>query len=293
MAMLGATEPGIEDLLLGRVPDVPRIELIHPTLALESGDAYREQLLRAADGGLSPFVLVLEGSVMDEREALAREGSFSRLGMQGERPLTIADWIDRLAPRAEAVIAIGSCATWGGIPAAAPNPTKAMGLEDYLGRDFQSRGGLPIINVPGCAPPGQAFIETVVYVFLHLAGFVPLDLDEERRPRWLYSTRAYPLPPNVGYLPRELELQRRILSEHADELEQNQLPQIAEALNADLNEVTSAIDLIRQRPMVGCPVPEQGWMNGIGGCASVGGCCIGCTARDFTDRLLELARPST
>jgi hydrogenase small subunit len=251
MAMLGAAEPGIEDLLLGRVPDAPPITLLHPALALESGDDYRAQLNRAASGQLTPFMLILEGSVLDE--SLAGSGSFSRMGVDVHGgPLTIAAWIDRLASQAEAVIAIGSCATWGGIPAASGSPTGAMGLENYLGRDFRSRANLPVINVPGCAPPGEAFVETLIYVWLHLARLVPLDLDDECRPRWLYNEPAHPLPPRVDYLPAQ------------------------------------AYD-VSHRPTVGCPVPRQGWMKGVGGCARVGGCCIGCTARDFADRYLALA----
>jgi hydrogenase small subunit len=252
MAMLGATDPGLEDLLLGRVPDAPRLTMVHPVLSLESGDSYRAQLERVARGQEGPFILVLEGSVLDE--SLAGEGSFSRLGMEGERPLTTAAWVDRLAPQAEAVIAIGSCATWGGIPAAAGSPTGAMGLEDYMGRDFRSRAELPVINVPGCAPSGASFIDTLIYVFLHVAQLVPLDLDEERRPRWLYREQAHPLPPRAEYLP----------------------PQVYD---------------VTGRAAVDCPVPDQGWMRGMGGCARVGGACIGCTARDFADRYLEVARP--
>jgi hydrogenase small subunit len=250
--MLGAADPGIEDILCGGVPDVPRVTLVHPVLALESGAAYRAQLERAARGELAPFVLVLEGSVLDE--SLAGEGSFSQLGMQGEKPLTTAAWIDRLSPHAEAVVAIGSCATWGGIPAAAGNVTGAMGLEEYLGREFRSRVRLPVINMPGCAPSGEAFIDTLIYLFLHLACLVPLDLDGEHRPRWLYSEETPPLPPRADYLP------------------------------------PAAYD-VTDRPTVGCPVPRQGWMRGIGGCARVGGACIGCTDRDFADRHLALARP--
>jgi hydrogenase small subunit len=258
MAMLGSSEPGIEDLILGNVPDVPRVILVHPNLATENGAAFLANLEQAAEGRLSPFVLVLEGAIADESRA--GEGSFSRLGTSADgRPVTIADWVDRLAPRAEAVIAIGSCASWGGVPAADGNPTGARGLEDYLGRDFRSRGGasssgLPVINVPGCAPTGEGFIETLVYVFLHLAQLVPLDLDEERRPRWLYSHETYPLPPRVEYPP---------------------------AVGFELS----------NRPTVKCPVPVTGWLRGFGGCARVGGSCIGCVERDFTDSYLALARP--
>jgi hydrogenase small subunit len=252
MATLGASGPTIEDLLLGRLPDLPAITLVHPTLALASGAEYRALLETAAAGSLGPFILVLEGSVLDETRA--GEGSFSRLGSHEERPLTIASWIDRLTPRAEAVIAIGTCATWGGVPAAAGNVTGAMGLEGYLGRDFSSPTGLPIVNVPGCAPSGDAFMETLVSVLLHLERLVPLDLDDERRPRWLYNELAHPVPARADYLP-------------------------------------DGAYAVAERPSVCCPVPSVGWMKGIGGCASVGGACIGCTGRDFADRFLELARP--
>lgn len=252
MATLGATEPALEDLLLGRVPDVPAITLVHAALSLESGDEFRAHLERAVRGELTPFVLVLEGSVLDE--SLAGAGSFSRLGTADGVPLTTTWWIDWLAPRAEAVVAIGSCATWGGVPAAAGSPTGARGLEAYLGRDFLSRAGLPIVNVPGCAPPGAAVIDALVFLLLHLTSVVPLDLDDQRRPRWLFAEPAHPLPPRAEYLP------------------------------AERYAVTTL-------PMVGCSVPSQGWMGRMGGCARVGGACIGCTEPDFTDRFLDLARP--
>jgi hydrogenase small subunit len=253
MAMLGASEPGIEDLIQGNVPDVPRVVLLHPELAMESGDAFRLNLERAAEGALSPYVLVLEGAIPDEKRA--GEGSFSRMGTSAEgRPVTIGDWVDRLAPNAEAAVAFGSCATWGGIPAADGNPIGARGLESYLGRDFKSRAGLPVVNVPGCAPTGEGFIETLIYVFLHLAQLVPLDLDEERRPRWMFSHDTYPLPPRVEYPP---------------------------AAGFELS----------NRPTIKCQVPVAGWMRGFGGCARVGGSCIGCTERDFVDQHLALARP--
>jgi hydrogenase small subunit len=250
MAALGAAEPGIEDLILGNVPNAPPVTVIHPALAMESGDAYRAYLERAAEGEISPFILVLEGSVMDE--SLAGEGTFSRLGEQPDgQPITIAMWIDRLTARAEAVVAIGSCAAWGGIPAAAGGVVGAKGLQEYLGGDFLSRAGLPVINVPGCAPSGEGFIETLTYVLYHLARLAPMDLDEENRPAWLYADRTQLSPPRTDY---------------------------AVARDPD-------------PPSVSCPVPVKGWMRTFGGCARVGGCCIGCTERDFADRYLAYARP--
>jgi hydrogenase small subunit len=107
-----------------------------------------------------------------------------------------------------------------------------------------------VINVPGCAPSGEGFIETLTYVLYHLARLAPMDLDEENRPAWLYADRTQLSPPRTDY-----------------------------AVARDPNS-----------PSVCCPVPVKGWMRTFGGCAHVGGCCIGCTERDFADRYLAYAR---
>lgn len=250
-SMLQASEPGIEDLILGNVPDVPRIVLIHPELSMESGDAYRANLERAAEGVLGSFVLVLEGAIADE--TTAGEGSYSRMGSTTDgRPITTAMWVNRLAPRAEAVISIGSCASWGGIPASQGSPLSVFGLQDYLGSSYKSKSGLPVVNVPGCAPTGDGFIETLIYTFLHIGQLVPMDLDDENRPAWLYNHSAYPLPPRVE--------------------------------NANISDLAD-------RPAVSCRVPVTGWIHNFGGCVHVGGSCIGCTEKDFVDKYLHLARP--
>src|SRR5436305_255145 len=74
-----------------------------------------------------------------------------------KRSVTIEEWIARLAPGAAACIAIGTCATWGGIPSSEGNPTGAMSLMDFLGKDYRSGLGVPVVNVPGCAPVGANF----------------------------------------------------------------------------------------------------------------------------------------
>jgi hydrogenase small subunit len=250
MAVLGASAPGLEALLTGRVAGLPEVILVHPALAFETGAAYLQHLYRAWRGEVERYLLVVEGSIFDE--TLAGEGSFSGLGEEAGRPVTVAEWARRLAPGASAVIAIGSCAAWGGIPAAAGSPTGAMGVTQFLGKDFHCASGLPVINVPGCAPHGDGFMELVVYVFLHLAGLIPLELDSEHRPAWLYHPGASLQPPR-GFS-------------------------------------SSWVTLSQDRPAIACPVPARGWMNRIGGCAAVGGSCIGCTLPDFADAWLPLAR---
>ena len=82
-------------------------------------------------------------------------------------------WIDHLAPKAWAVVAVGTCAAYGGIHAMAGNPTGAMGLGDYLGWDFQSTAGLPIVNIPGCPVRPENFMETLTWLLYHAAGTAP------------------------------------------------------------------------------------------------------------------------
>lgn len=246
MSVLGAVSPRLEELLAGQLTHVPTIELVHPVLSLESGGRYVELLERAAAGDLGMLLVVVEGSLFDER--LAGEGTFSGLGERDGQPVPTEEWVERLAHPADAVIAIGTCATWGGIPAAEGNVTGAMGLGALLGDGFRTRTDLPVINVPGCAPNGDSFIETISYVFLHLGGVVPLDLDALGRPRWLYAETTPLMRPRLPYVARQLEV-----------------------------EETAA-----------CTVPSRGWINRLGGCAAVGGACNGCTRPDFPDRTLPL-----
>ncbi len=108
-----------------------------PTLG---GEEFLTPFRAAARGEAAlPFVLVIEGSIPNEQ--INGEGYWTSFGNDeatGE-PLTLNWWIDQLAPKAWGVVAIGTCATYGGIHAMAGNPTGCMGLADYLGWDFRSR----------------------------------------------------------------------------------------------------------------------------------------------------------
>ncbi len=133
ITMTAATQPSIEDIVLGALPWIPNVNLYNPFLAFENGDEFMKVFHQAAEGPSRPFIFVLEGSVPDEENKA--EGYWASFGTDAAtgQPITTCEWIDRLAPKAWAVIAAGTCATYGGIHAMDGNPTGCMGLPDYLG----------------------------------------------------------------------------------------------------------------------------------------------------------------
>ena len=260
VAAVGATNPGVEDLMRGQVPHLPQVELHHPVLAMEWGDDYIEELQAARRGERDPYAVVVEGSVPNERLVDEPGGYWISQGEEDGEPVRMVDWLDRLAPDAAATIAIGTCATWGGIPSAEGNPTDAMGTMDYLGRDYRSVLGLPVINVPGCAPVGDNFIETVAHVLLYAADMGPLpELDELGRPEWLFGETVH------------RNCNRGSYYEEGD---------FAEEYGSE----KCIVELGCWGPVVKCNMPSRRNLDGVGGCMNVGGKCIGCTMPGFPDK---------
>jgi len=265
ISVLGATQPPIEALLTGAVPGLPRLILHHPVLAVDAGEAFVKHFEDAWHGKLdAPYVIVLEGSVPDEK--LSGDGWFSAMGTGGlnesgaGRPTVMNEWLARLAPGAAAAIAIGTCATWGGIPAAAGNPTGSMSLMDFLGKDYQSTFGLPVINVPGCAPQGDNFTETVAAVLLFLQGLGPLpEFDELGRPAWLFGETVHRRCNRGGYY------EEGVFADHYGGQE-------------------CLVEVGCWGPVVQCNITGRGAINHVGGCMNVGGICIGCTMPGFPDK---------
>ena len=164
----------------------------NPVLAFEQGAEFMQAWWDAEAGKLDPFVLILEGSLPNEK--LSGDGYFAAMGDNPDtgQPITTNEWIDRLAPKAAAVVAVGTCATYGGIPAMKNNPTGAMGLADYLGRKWKSKAGIPIVNIPGCPAQPDNITETLMYLVFALAGMAPVpELDDVGRPKWLFERTAH------------------------------------------------------------------------------------------------------
>ena len=133
-------------------------------------------------------MLVVEGSIPNEK--LHDEGYWCGFGNDPAtgQPMTTSEWLDRLAPKATAIVAVGTCATYGGIHAMAGNPTGAMGVPDYLGWDWKSKAGIPIVCVPGCPIQPDNLSETLTYLLYMATGQAPMiPLDDALRPTWLFG----------------------------------------------------------------------------------------------------------
>jgi hydrogenase small subunit len=124
VSITAATLPSIEDVVLGNIPGLPKVHLHNKVLAYENGDEYMRAFYQAKNDELdAPFVLVIEGSIPNEN--ISGDGYWTSLGFDHAtgQPITLNQWIDWLAPKAWAVVAAGTCATYGGIHAMAGNPT--------------------------------------------------------------------------------------------------------------------------------------------------------------------------
>jgi hydrogenase small subunit len=269
VAMTSATSPSLEDLVQGVLPGMPRLAIYNPLLAYETGDDFMRAFWSAAAGDLDPFVLVLEGSVPNEQ--LSGEGCWAALGTdpQTGEPIPTNDWIDRLAPRAAAVLALGTCAAYGGIPAMAGNPTGAMGLCDYLEPGWVSRLGVPIVNLPGCPVQPDNITETLLHLALHVAGVEPmLELDEQGRPKWLFERTVQEGCGRAGFAEQ------------------------GEFATSPGDTRGCLVKIGCKGPVAKCNVPIRGWTAGVGGCPNVGGICIGCTMPGFPDHYQPFMEPS-
>ena len=269
VAMTAATSPSLEDLLRGVLPGTPPVALYNPMLAYETGEEFMAAFRRAADGRLDPFLLVLEGSVPNEQ--INGDGHWSGLGVDPDtgQPIPTTTWIDRLAPRAAAVLALGTCAAYGGIPAMRGNPTGAMGLRDYLGAGWTSRLGVSIVNLPGCPVQPDNITETLLHLTLYIAGVEEMmELDEQGRPRSLFTRTVQESCGRAGF---------------AEQGEFAQTP-------ADHRGCLVKIGCMG--PVVKCNVPVRGWVGGVGGCPNVGGICMACTMPGFPDRFMPFMEPS-
>ena len=126
-----------------------------------------------AAGAEPGYVLVVEGAI-----PTGAEGRYCRLwpGM------TMYDGLISFSANASYIVALGSCACYGGVTAGTPNPTEAKGVGEILGTDSR------LVNVPGCPAHPDWFVGTIAYLLTN--GHTP-PLDEHRRPLQFFGKRIH------------------------------------------------------------------------------------------------------
>ena len=117
------------------------------------------------------FICVVEGGIPTKEG-----GIYCKIGGR-----TAMEILADVAPKSAAIIALGTCATFGGIQAAKPNPTGAVGVQDLV-------KGKPVVNISGCPPNPISFLGTV----LHFLTFGSLPrLDKLGRPLCAYGRKIH------------------------------------------------------------------------------------------------------
>ncbi len=178
LSLLGTEAPDLFTTLAGA-----GIHLLwHPSLSEAGGGDLLDVLQRIVDGQIPLDILCVEGAVMRGPNG---SGRFHMLAGTN-RPMM--QWLQELASVARHVVAVGTCAAYGGITAAGGNPTEACGLQ-YDGSDhgallaapFRARDGLPVVNVAGCPPHPDWISETLLRIAM--GEFSEADMDELGRPR--------------------------------------------------------------------------------------------------------------
>ncbi|MDM5270701.1 hydrogenase small subunit [Sulfurovum sp. zt1-1] len=167
-AFIKTSHPGIADLIF----DYISLDY-HELLMSSAGDQSETVLEHIITHQKGEFVLIVEGAI-----PLAMDGKFLRIGPQGQTGIEL---LKKCANDAALIISVGACAFDGGVVAAAPNPTGAVGVSEALGRQ-------DVINLPGCPVNPMNIVGTLLYYLM----FEELPkLDSFNRPLWAYEGRIH------------------------------------------------------------------------------------------------------
>ena len=231
VSMLNSESPGPAELMTEYIS-----LLFHSTLSAATGEVAMEVFHRAVDKG--GFILVAEGSV---------PAGMPTASVMGGQP--VSELLTRAAGRANCVVALGACASFGGIPAAEGNPTGAIGVPEFL---KTNRVLKPLVILPGCPAHPDWLVGTLV----HLLKFGIPALDDLGRPLAFFS---------------------KLIHEQCSRFTDYEREKFAETFSQDgclfklgcLGPITHADCTIRY------------WNSGTNSCIPAGGPCIGCASETF------------
>ena len=255
VSVLNSVSPTIKNVLVDEVIPGKHLNLkFQATVMAGQGEAIihvMEEVPNAHKGG---YVLVVEGAIPTKDG-----GIYGTLGEKNGKEVPMTSWVESLAKDALAIIALGTCAAFGGIPAAKPNPGGYTGTDAFL----KSKGiSTPLINVPGCPPHPDWFVGTVASVLL--SGLPkPEDLDELKRPKAFYGKLIHENCPRRAYFDEDKFARK-------------------------FGEPGCLNELGCKGPVTYADCPLRMWNHGTSWCIGAGSPCIGCCEPGFPDLVAPL-----
>jgi len=191
VTLLNAASPTIKNVLIDQIAPGVHINLkFHPVIMAAAGEMAIQVMEDTARRQKGEYVLVVDGAV-----PMATDAVYGAIGERNGKPVTMLQRVTELARDALAVIALGTCASFGGIPASPPNPTGCTSVQKALAAKGISK---PLINIPGCPPHPDWFVGTVASVIL--SGLPKAeDLDDFLRPKAFYGKLIHENCPRRAY----------------------------------------------------------------------------------------------
>jgi hydrogenase small subunit len=252
ISFLNSVSPTIKNLLIDPVLPGKHISLrFHTTVMAGQGEPAVKVMIDTSDELPGEYLLLVEGSIQT-----AEDGHYCTAGERKGDELLMTDVVADLATDALAVIGVGTCASFGGIPAGAPNPTGATSVAAFMKAEHLSK---PLINVPGCPPHPAWLVGTIASILLKGLPSAE-DLDAVQRPKAFYGTLIH------DNCPRRAFFDAGQFAQHS-------------------GEPGCLYELGCKGPVTYADCPIRHWNNGVNWCIGAGGPCIGCVEPGFPDRL--------
>ncbi len=250
VSLLNSVEPSIADVLL----KVISLQF-HPTVMASEGETAMENLYHIADAYKGKFSLAVEGAI-----PTAADGKYCIVGELHHKEITMVDIVKDLGAKAGSVLSIGTCAAFGGIPAAEGNVTGATSVMDF----FKANGiKTPVVNIPGCPPHPDWIVGSIAHL---LTKGLP-ELDDDGRPVVFYGENIH---------------------DNCPRLDAYDAGEMAEKLS----------DAKGCRMDIGCKGPDtyadcfkRKWNSGMNWCVD-NSVCIGCVEAGFPDATSPFYEPA-
>jgi hydrogenase small subunit len=257
VTLLNSVSPTVANILVDQVIPGKHVNLrFHATIMAGQGEAAVQVFKDTAAQKPGEYLLLVEGSV-----PTAEDGLFCTIGELGGEHLTMKDTMLELAGDALAVINVGTCASFGGIPSGAPNPSGSKSVREVMEEAGISK---PFINVPGCPPHPDWLVGTIASVLL--SGLPSADgLDAALRPKAFYGKLIHDNCPRRAYF-------------DAGQFAQH------------TGEPGCLYEIGCKGPVTYADCPIRLWNNGVNWCIGSGAPCIGCVEPGFPDALQPMAQ---